>query len=125
MAGVDDLIRNTTGLVGLTPENTSIYLCGHSDDDRNGKGILAPRGWQKDQMKEEVYFIPRKDTPSPRADSGVTERETDFVVARGIAAVPLSSSQCPSRPGIPSDGRWARLTDAQTYCTVCTDRNDR
>jgi hypothetical protein len=30
----------------------------------NGKGILRRRGWQKDQMKEEVYFIPGKDTPS-------------------------------------------------------------
>jgi hypothetical protein len=28
----------------------------------NGKGILQRRGWKKETMKEEVYFIPAKDT---------------------------------------------------------------
>jgi hypothetical protein len=27
-------------------------------------GELRRGGWQKDQIKEEVYFIPAKDTPS-------------------------------------------------------------
>ncbi|MGB6429562.1 MAG: ferredoxin--NADP reductase [Candidatus Acidiferrales bacterium] len=60
---VDDLIRKYTDSWGLTPENTSIYLCGHPTMIENGKGILHRRGWQKDQMKEEVYFIPSKETP--------------------------------------------------------------
>jgi hypothetical protein len=30
----------------------------------NGKGILRRHGWQKDQMQEEVYFMPGKETGS-------------------------------------------------------------
>jgi ferredoxin--NADP+ reductase len=61
---VDDLIRKYTDSWGLTPENTSIYLCGHPTMIENGKGILRRHGWQKDQMQEEVYFIPGKETGS-------------------------------------------------------------
>jgi ferredoxin--NADP+ reductase len=59
---VDDLLRKYTDMWGLTPENTSVYLCGHPTMIENGKGILHRRGWQKNQMKEEVYFIPGKET---------------------------------------------------------------
>jgi ferredoxin/flavodoxin---NADP+ reductase len=55
---VDDLIRKYADAWELSPENTSIYLCGHPTMIENGKGILQRRGWQKNQMKEEVYFIP-------------------------------------------------------------------
>ena len=57
---VDDLVRKYTDRWGLTPENTSVYLCGHPIMIENGKGILKRRGWQKDSMREEVYFIPAK-----------------------------------------------------------------
>jgi ferredoxin--NADP+ reductase len=59
---VDDLIRKYTDSWGLTPDNTSAYLCGHPSMIENGKGILQRRGWKKESMKEEVYFIPAKDT---------------------------------------------------------------
>lgn len=64
---VDDLVRKYTDMWGLTAENTSAYLCGHPDMIEHGKGILRRRGWQKEAMKEEVYFIPGKDaTPAPK-----------------------------------------------------------
>jgi len=58
---VDDVIRKYSDLWGLTPQDTSAYLCGHPTMIENGKGILQRHGWQKDQMKEEVYFIPGKE----------------------------------------------------------------
>ncbi len=59
---VDDLIRKYTDIWGLTPETTSAYLCGHPTMIENGKGILLRRGWQKIAMKEEVYFVPSKES---------------------------------------------------------------
>ena len=61
---VDDIIRKYTDLWGLAPQTTSAYLCGHPTMIENGKGILARRGWKKEMMKEEVYFIPAKETPA-------------------------------------------------------------
>ena len=60
---VDDIIRKYTDLWGLAPHTTSAYLCGHPTMIENGKGILARRGWKKETMKEEVYFIPAKEAP--------------------------------------------------------------
>ena len=57
---VDDLVRKYTDKWGLTGQNTSAYLCGHPDMIEHGKGILRRAGWQKEAMKEEVYFIPAK-----------------------------------------------------------------
>ncbi len=57
---VDDLIRKYTDQWGLTGENTTAYLCGHPDMIENGKGILKRRGFAKESMKEEVYWIPSK-----------------------------------------------------------------
>jgi ferredoxin--NADP+ reductase len=58
---VDDLIRKYTDLWGLTPENTTAYLCGHPSMVENGRGILQRAGWTKDKMQDEVYFIPGKE----------------------------------------------------------------
>jgi ferredoxin--NADP+ reductase len=58
---VDDLIRKYTDLWNLKPANTSAYLCGHPTMIENGKGILKRCGFQKEQMAEEVYFIPAKE----------------------------------------------------------------
>jgi ferredoxin/flavodoxin---NADP+ reductase len=55
---VDDLVRKYTDLWALTAENTVAYLCGHPSMIENVKGILKRRGWQKNAMKEEAYFIP-------------------------------------------------------------------
>jgi ferredoxin/flavodoxin---NADP+ reductase len=58
---VDDLIRKYTDLWGLTPENTTAYLCGNPNMVENGRGILARGGWQKSAMQDEVYFVPGKE----------------------------------------------------------------
>jgi len=58
---VDDLIRKYTDLWKLDGSTTAAYLCGNPDMIENGKGILKRRGYDKDAMKEEVYWIPGKD----------------------------------------------------------------
>jgi ferredoxin/flavodoxin---NADP+ reductase len=57
---VDDLIRKYTHLWELTPETTSVYLCGHPKMIENGSGILARAGWAKEHVKQEVYFVPKE-----------------------------------------------------------------
>jgi len=54
---VDDVIRKYTDLWSLANESTTAYLCGHPDMIENGKGILRRRGWKKEALREEVYFI--------------------------------------------------------------------
>jgi ferredoxin--NADP+ reductase len=56
---VDDVVRKYTDVWGLRPESTSVYLCGHPMMIETCKGILRRRGWQKEAMQEEVYFIPK------------------------------------------------------------------
>jgi ferredoxin/flavodoxin---NADP+ reductase len=57
---VDDLIRKYTDLWGLDTETTTAYLCGHPEMVEHGKAILRRRGWKKDALKEEIYFLPPK-----------------------------------------------------------------
>ncbi len=64
---VEDLIRKYTDLWSLDAQNTTAYLCGHPTMIENGKGILHRRGWQKDGLKEEVYFIPTNQSATKRA----------------------------------------------------------
>ncbi|MDQ3211745.1 MAG: ferredoxin--NADP reductase [Acidobacteriota bacterium] len=54
---VDDIIRKYTDLWALDAGNTSAYLCGHPEMIEHGKAILRRRGWTKELVKEEVYFI--------------------------------------------------------------------
>jgi ferredoxin-NADP reductase len=58
---VDDLVRKYTDSWGLTPGNTRAYLCGHPSMIENTKGILKRRGWEKEAVKEEAFFIPGKE----------------------------------------------------------------
>jgi ferredoxin--NADP+ reductase len=58
---VDDLLRKYADSWGLTPGNTSAYLCGHPSMIENTKGILKRRGWQNEAVKEEAFFIPGKE----------------------------------------------------------------
>src|SRR5438132_1677239 len=60
---VDDLIRKYTHLWELAPATTSTYLCGHPKMIENGHGILLRGGWTKEQMKEEIYFVPKARVP--------------------------------------------------------------
>jgi ferredoxin--NADP+ reductase len=56
---VDDIIRKYSDLWSLDCATTSAYLCGHPEMVEHGKAILRRRGWTKDAMKEEIYFIPK------------------------------------------------------------------
>jgi ferredoxin--NADP+ reductase len=57
---VDDLIRKYTDLWGLSAETTTAYLCGHPHMIENSKGILQRVGFTKENLKEEIYWIPAK-----------------------------------------------------------------
>ena len=57
---VDDLIRKYADLWELAPDTTAAYLCGHPKMIENGSGILARRGWTKEHIKEEIYFVPKE-----------------------------------------------------------------
>ena len=41
----------------LGPRATTAYLCGHPEMIEHGKAILHRHGWEKDALKEEVYFV--------------------------------------------------------------------
>jgi len=62
----EDIIRKYADQWGLAPSNTTGYLCGHPQMIEHGKGILQRRGFDKKQLKEEIYWIPAKG-PQPDA----------------------------------------------------------
>jgi ferredoxin--NADP+ reductase len=57
---VDELIRKYADQWGCTAANSIGYLCGHPDMIEHGKGILQRVGFKKENLKEEVYWIPAK-----------------------------------------------------------------
>lgn len=59
---VEDLIRKYADGWGLTGEDTTGYLCGHPQMIEHGKGILQRHRFAKEWIKEEVYWIPAKET---------------------------------------------------------------
>lgn len=61
---VDDLIRKYADMWGLDGTNTLAYLCGHPEMVERGKGILKRRGFAKEALKEELYWIPSKKVPA-------------------------------------------------------------
>src|SRR3989441_5596023 len=58
---VDDLIRKYSDMWELDGSNSVGYLCGHPEMIEHGKGILKRRGYPKEAIKEEVYWIPGKE----------------------------------------------------------------
>jgi len=56
----DDLLRKYADMWGVTAENSIAYLCGHPEMIDRSKGILKRKGFQKEALKEEVYWIPAK-----------------------------------------------------------------
>jgi ferredoxin--NADP+ reductase len=57
---VDDLLRKYTDMWGLTGANTLGYLCGHPGMVEHSKNILGRIGFGRDNLKEEIYWIPPK-----------------------------------------------------------------
>jgi ferredoxin/flavodoxin---NADP+ reductase len=58
---VEDVLRKYADGWRLTPKDTSGYLCGHPQMIEHGKGILQRRGFPKENLKEEIYWIPGKE----------------------------------------------------------------
>lgn len=58
---VDDVLRKYADLWGLNGSNAVGYLCGHPEMIEHGKGILKRIGFQKEILKEEIYWIPGKE----------------------------------------------------------------
>jgi ferredoxin--NADP+ reductase len=61
---VEDIIRKYSDQWGLAGADTTGYLCGHPEMIEHGKGILLRRGFAKEDLKEEVYWIPAKGAAS-------------------------------------------------------------
>ena len=61
---VDDVLRKYLDLWKLNATNCVAYLCGHPDMIENGKRMLKRIGFAKEQVKEEVYWIPAKEAAS-------------------------------------------------------------
>lgn len=56
---VDDLIRKYADQWGCTSADSIAYLCGHPEMVEHGKGILKRAGFQKENLKEEVFWVPK------------------------------------------------------------------
>jgi len=57
---VDELIRKYADAWSCNAQNSVAYLCGHPEMVEHGKGILRRAGFQKENLKEEVYWVPTK-----------------------------------------------------------------
>lgn len=57
---VEDIARKYLDTLALDPSDTTTYLCGHPQMIENCKGILRRRGFSKDFIREEIYWIPAK-----------------------------------------------------------------
>ena len=66
---VDDVIRKYADTWNLTPENTTVYLCGHPDMIENTRGIVRRRGWQENAIHAEAYFVPPRQDYSADGES--------------------------------------------------------
>jgi ferredoxin--NADP+ reductase len=58
----EDVLRKYLDQFGLDPSNTTFYGCGHPTMIENSKGILKRRGFTKESMREEVYWVAKKET---------------------------------------------------------------
>lgn len=54
---VDDVIRKYTDVWGLSPADTTAYLCGHPSMVENGTRILERAGFPPKSLKQEAYWV--------------------------------------------------------------------
>jgi ferredoxin--NADP+ reductase len=57
---IEDVLRKHLDNLGLDPARTTAYVCGHPQMIANSKGILARRGFAKEFIREEGYWVPKK-----------------------------------------------------------------
>jgi len=53
----EDILRKYTDRFELDPGNTTVYLCGHPEMIEKAKGILLRRGFSKESLREEQYWV--------------------------------------------------------------------
>lgn len=53
---VEDVLRKHTDRFGLSPGDTTAYLCGHPGMIATARGILERQGFEKAGINEEIYF---------------------------------------------------------------------
>jgi ferredoxin/flavodoxin---NADP+ reductase len=56
----DDVVRKHLDRLGFETPDTTTYLCGNPQMIENAKGILARRGFAKEYIREEIYWVPKK-----------------------------------------------------------------
>lgn len=54
---VEDIMRKYCDSLELDPEKSVAYLCGHPEMIEKGKGILQRRGFAKEWLREEQYWV--------------------------------------------------------------------
>ena len=54
---VEDLMRKYSDSLELDADNAVAYLCGHPEMIEKGKGILQRRGFAKEWLREEQYWV--------------------------------------------------------------------
>lgn len=57
---VEDVARKYLDELGLNSSDTTAYLCGHPQMIENCKGIFRRKGFPKESVREEIYWIPAK-----------------------------------------------------------------
>ncbi|HUK51687.1 MAG TPA: ferredoxin--NADP reductase [Candidatus Binatia bacterium] len=57
---IEDLIRKYADVWECAPGDTTAYLCGHPEMIESGEGILKRRGFSKDSVRQEVYWVQPK-----------------------------------------------------------------
>jgi ferredoxin--NADP+ reductase len=57
----EDVLRKYLDARGMDATNTTVYLCGHPQMIENAKGLLQRRGFPKESLREEVYWVPKKE----------------------------------------------------------------
>jgi ferredoxin/flavodoxin---NADP+ reductase len=58
---VEDVLRKHLDLHGFKPSSATAYLCGHPAMIQNSREILKRRGFGKESIKQEVYWVPKKE----------------------------------------------------------------
>ena len=57
----EDVLRKYLDSSKFEPSNTTVYLCGHPQMIENSKGILIRRGFAKESIRQEIYWVPKKE----------------------------------------------------------------
>jgi ferredoxin--NADP+ reductase len=57
---IEDVLRKYLDSSGFNPADTTAYLCGQPQMIENSREILRRRGIQKEFIRQEVYWVPKK-----------------------------------------------------------------